>query len=76
MKYFKLILMWLGFITIASMFGEYIIRREVNGFVQLLCLVGVVVIFMYVAEETFDLITNKKNKEENDAWINFYYWVG
>jgi TRAP-type C4-dicarboxylate transport system permease small subunit len=66
MKYFKLFLMWLGFITIASMFGEYIISREVNGFFQLLCLVGVVGIFMYVADETFDLITNKKNKEEND----------
>jgi hypothetical protein len=66
MKYFKLILIWLGFIVLMSMFGEYIISREVNGFFQLLCLAGVVWIFIYVVDETFDLITNKKNKEEND----------
>lgn len=66
MKYFKLILIWLGFIVLMSMFGEYIISREVNGFFQLLCLAGVAWIFICVVDETFDLITNKKNKEEND----------
>ena len=28
MKFFKVFLMWVGFITITSIFGEYIISRE------------------------------------------------
>jgi hypothetical protein len=62
MKYFKLGLMWLGFIAIASMFGEYIISREVNGFLQLLCFVGVVGILGYMINETIKFFKNKKEK--------------
>jgi len=63
MKYFKLGLMWLGFIAIASWFGEHIVSREVNGFLQLLSFVGVVGILGYVINETIKLF---KKEEKND----------
>jgi hypothetical protein len=63
MKFFKVFLMWLGFITIGTMFGEYIVSREVNGFLQLLSFVGVVGILIYVINETIELF---KNKKQND----------
>jgi hypothetical protein len=52
MKYFKLFLMWLGFITLTSLFAEYVISRELNGFLQLLSFVGLVGIFVYTIYET------------------------
>ena len=63
MKFFKVFLMWLGFITIGTMFGEYVVSREVNGFLQLLSFVGVVGILIYVINETIELF---KNKKQND----------
>jgi hypothetical protein len=59
MEYFKLFLRWLGFITMLSLFGEYIISREVNGFIQLLCLVVLVWILVYLSDETIDILKNK-----------------
>jgi hypothetical protein len=65
MKYFKLGLMWLGLVVIASIFGEYIISREVNGFIQLLCFVGMFGLSMYVGGKTMkELINNKKEEEK------------
>jgi hypothetical protein len=65
MKYFKLGLMWLGLVAIASMFGEYIISREVNGLIQLLCFVGMFGLSMYVGGKTMkELINNKKEEEK------------
>ena len=52
MKYFKLFLMWLGFIAITSIYGEYVVSREVNGFLQLLSFVGMVGLLMYMGNET------------------------
>ena len=63
MKYFKLFLMWLGFIITASMFGEYIVSREVNGFLQLLGFIGLVGYFMFVVGETINKLTNKKEEK-------------
>ncbi len=63
MKYFKLGLMWLGLLVIMSMFGEYIISREVNGFLQLLSFVGLVGVLMYVINETIKVF---KKEEKND----------
>ena len=63
MKYFKLLLMWLGFIAITSWFGEHIVSREVNGFLQLLSFVGLVGVLMYVGNETIKLF---KKEEKND----------
>jgi hypothetical protein len=54
--------MWLGFIAITSMFGEYIVSREVNGFLQLLCFVGVVGILTYVINETIKFFNKKEEK--------------
>jgi hypothetical protein len=55
--------MWLGFITITSIFGEYVISREVNGYLQLLSFVGLVGVLMYVGNETLKLF---KKEEKND----------
>jgi hypothetical protein len=63
MKYFKLFLMWCGFITMASLFGEYIVSRELNGFLQLLSFVGLVGVFIYVINETIKQLTNKKEEK-------------
>lgn len=64
MKYFKLFLMWLGFIAITSLYGEYIISREVNGFLQLLCFVGLLGVLIYLTNETTRILF--KNKKQND----------
>lgn len=64
MKYFKVFLMWLGFIAITSMYGEYVVSREVNGFLQLLCFVGLLGVLIYLANETTCILF--KNKKQND----------
>jgi hypothetical protein len=61
MTYFKLGLMWLGLVVIISIFGEYIVSREVNGYLQLLSFVGVIGILIYVINETYKIFKNKKN---------------
>jgi hypothetical protein len=63
MKYFKLAVIWLAFISTVSLFGEYIISREVNGFLQLLSFVGLVGALIYVINETINLF---KKEEKND----------
>jgi hypothetical protein len=63
MKYFKVFLMWLGFIVIGSLCGEYAISRPVNGYLQLLCLVGLVGLVIYLVDETISVINNKKEKK-------------
>ena len=63
MKYFKVFLMWLGFIVIASLCGEYAISRPVNGYLQLLCLVGLVGLVIYLVDETVSVINNKKEEK-------------
>jgi hypothetical protein len=55
--------MWLGFIVIASMCGEYAISRPVNGFIQLLCIVGVIGLLIYLINETVSVINNKKEEK-------------
>ena len=47
----------------ASLFGEYIVSRELNGFLQLLSFVGLVGVFIYVISETINKITNKKEEK-------------
>lgn len=62
MKYFKLFLMWLGFISVTSVFGEYVISREVNGFLQLLSFVGLIGVLIYLINETVNIIFKNKTK--------------
>ena len=62
MKYFKLGLMWLGLVVIASFYGEYVVSREVNGFLQLLSFVGLFGVLMYVGNETIKILTKNKTK--------------
>lgn len=66
MKYFKLGLMWLGLVVITSLYGEYVVSREVNGFIQLLGFVGVFGLLILVGNETIKQITNFKKEEKND----------
>jgi hypothetical protein len=66
MKYFKLGLMWLGLVVIASFYGEYVVSREVNGFIQLLGFVGMFGLLILVGSETIKQLTNFKKEEKND----------
>jgi hypothetical protein len=66
MKYFKLGLMWLGLLVIASFYGEYVVSREVNGFIQLLGFVGMFGLLILVGSETIKQLTNFKKEEKND----------
>jgi hypothetical protein len=60
MKYFKLFVLWLVFIMLITNFGEYVISREVNGFIQLLCFVGVVGLGIFIIGKTINLIQDQK----------------
>jgi hypothetical protein len=64
MNYFKLGLMWLGFIVITSLYGEYIVNREVNGYLQLLGFVGLVGVLIYLGDITASILFKNKNKEK------------
>ena len=66
MKYFKLGLMWLGLVVIASLYGEYVVSREVNGFIQLLGFVGMFGLLILVVNETIKQLINFKKEEKND----------
>lgn len=66
MKYFKLGLMWLVLVVIASLYGEYVVSREVNGFIQLLGFVGMFGLLILVGNETIKQITNFKKEKKND----------
>ena len=64
MKYFKLFLMWIGLMAVMSMFGEYVVSREVNGFLQLLSFVGMVGVLMYIGNETIKILFKTKKEEK------------
>ncbi len=64
MKYIRIFLMILGLFVIATLFGEYVISRELNGATQLLGFVGMVGLVIYVGNETAKMLFNDKNKEE------------
>jgi hypothetical protein len=66
MKYFILGLMWLGLVAITSLYGEYVVSREVNGFIQLLGFVGVFGLLIYLGNETIKQLTINKKEEKND----------
>lgn len=59
MKYFKAFLMWTALITIFTYYGDYIVSREVNGFIQLLGFVGMVGLLLIVGNETIKLFNKK-----------------
>ena len=62
MKYFKLVSLWLFLIWLGTLFGEYVVSREVNGFLQLLSFVGLLGVLMYVINETIKFLTKNKTK--------------
>jgi hypothetical protein len=62
MKYFKLVSLWLLLIWLSTLFGEYIVSREVNGFLQLLSFVGLLGVIMYIINETIKILTKNKTK--------------
>ena len=66
MKYFKLGLMWLGLVAITSLYGEYVVSREVNGFIQILGFVGVFGLLIYLGNETIKQLTINKKEGKND----------
>lgn len=64
MKYFKLFLMWIGYIVLTSLYGEYIVSREVNGFIQLLGFVVLFGLLILVGNETIKILFNVKKQEK------------
>jgi hypothetical protein len=56
--------MWVGLMAVMSMFGEYVVSREVNGFLQLLGFVGMVGLLMYVGNETIKILFKTKKEEK------------
>jgi hypothetical protein len=59
MKYFKVFLMWTAFIATVTYYGEYVVSREVNGFIQLVGFVGMVGLLALVVNETIKVINKK-----------------
>ena len=55
--------MWLAFIVITTYYGEYVVSREVNGFIQLLGFVGMVALVALVGNETIKVLNNKKEEK-------------
>lgn len=62
MKYFKLFLLWVGFIVTTTYYGEYVISREVNGFLQLLGFVGLFGVLILLINETVNILFKKEEK--------------
>jgi hypothetical protein len=62
MKYFRIVSIWVLFIWLGTLFGEYVVSREVNGFLQLLSFVGLLGVLMYVINETIKFLTKNKTK--------------
>lgn len=62
MTYFKLFLMWIGFVSIASLFGEYIVSRPVHGAIQLISFIGLIGVFKYLVDETVNFLFKNKTK--------------
>lgn len=59
MKYFKIFVMIIGYITMVTLFGEHIISKEVNGYLQLLSFVGLVGFTIGIINETVNTFKNK-----------------
>lgn len=64
MKYFKILMMWIGFIVMTSLYGEYIVSREVNGFIQLLGFALLVITLIFLGDETVNLLIKNKKEEK------------
>ena len=56
--------MWIGFIVITSLYGEYIVSREVNGFIQLLGFALLVITLIFLGDETVNLLIKNKKEEK------------
>jgi uncharacterized membrane protein YphA (DoxX/SURF4 family) len=52
------------FIVVTSLYGEYIVSRDVNGFIQLLCFVGLVLILIFLGDETVSVLFKNKKEEK------------
>lgn len=64
MKYFKILMLWIVFMIITTLYGEYIVSREVNGFIQLLGFGLLAGNLIFLGDETVNvLFKNKKEKK-------------
>jgi len=64
MRYVKILMMWIMFMVVTSLYGEYIVSRDVNGFIQLLCFVGLVLILIFLGDETVSVLFKNKKEEK------------
>ena len=58
-QFLKLFLVWLAAYLIISFYGEYVLSRDVNGFLQLFGFIGVIAVLIYVIGETTKFIKTK-----------------
>jgi len=54
--------MWLGFVAVTSVFGEYIVSREVHSAIQLISFIGLIGVFKYLVDETVNFLFKNKTK--------------
>ena len=64
MRYFKILMMWIGFIVITSLYGEYIVSREVNGFIQLLGFGLLFIAIAFLGDKTVNVLLKNKKEEK------------
>jgi len=64
MRYVKILMMWIMFMVVTSLYGEYIVSRDVNGFIQLICFVGLVLILIFLGDETVSVLFKNKKEEK------------
>ncbi len=57
-------MMWIGFIVITSLYGEYIVSREVNGFIQLLGFGLLVITLIFLGDKTVNVLLKNKKEEK------------
>jgi hypothetical protein len=50
--------------VVTTYYGDYVVSREVNGFIQLLSFVGMVGLLAFVGNETIKVFRNNKKEEE------------
>jgi hypothetical protein len=50
--------------VVTTYYGDYVVSREVNGFIQLLSFVGMVGLLTFVGNETIKVFRNNKKEEK------------
>jgi hypothetical protein len=61
-KAWLLILLWSVYIAILTLFGDYIISKEMNPWIQYICSVCILIMSYYIFKFTFKPLISKTKK--------------